>query len=572
MSGTQRSSRRAHTTTGRAGHRHQSSIELFLGYLLALAAGLLASLAYEWPNWWWASIAGVGVLAGLIRRRTLLTSWGLALTWSLAFFFPMVRWAGIAAGTPAAWIALAGLQAFLASLIAPALALACPPRWREASILTWPTIFAACWVMIEYLRATFPYGGMPWGIIAYSQDSSPLLRLARIGGQTLVSFLAVWLAVTIMSAISLGRTRRRTHNPPARDSRRNTPPAHSVLLPRIAALVATIAIVAAAGLTPVPTGAEAGHVTIAAVQGTSEQREGLGRAYSVFVNHAHATTDAFTSGALKEADLIVWPESSTDIDPRSDERVGRELRELIASVSLPLILVTNGWREDYRTVDAVGYTADGAASATYSKSHPVPFGEYIPHRDFFARLSSAVEQVHTDVRAGQGPALMRLPRADASGKELAVAVPICFEIAYTNILRDAINVGAQVIVVPTNNASFGQSSESFQQLQITRFRAVETGRSIMAVSTVGYTAAIAPNGVVIDTLPTWEAGTLTSRLPLRTEITPAMRMHDLWAYAAWIPGLILVFAGGLVQLRQRAATGSRTRQASRPAKARRQKR
>ena len=73
---------------------------------------------------------------------------------------------------------------------------------------------------------------------------------------------------------------------------------------------------------------------------------------------------------------------------------------------------------------------------------------------------------------------------------------ICFEVAYDGIVRDAVRAGGEVLVVQTNNASFGMSDESTQQLAMSRIRAIEHGRATVQISTVGVSAVIEPNGAV----------------------------------------------------------------------------
>jgi len=104
---------------------------------------------------------------------------------------------------------------------------------------------------------------------------------------------------------------------------------------------------------------------------------------------------------------------------------------------------------------------------------------------------------------------------------------ICFEILDDNLIRESFGK-SNVIVAQTNNATFGKSSESDQQLKITRARAVESGRSIVVVSTVGNTALIDPTGDVVNILPKYVAGILYGDVNLSSSNTYA---H--W-FTAWV--------------------------------------
>jgi apolipoprotein N-acyltransferase len=106
------------------------------------------------------------------------------------------------------------------------------------------------------------------------------------------------------------------------------------------------------------------------------------------------------------------------------------------------------------------------------------------------------------------------------GSDLGVL--ICFEIAIDEIGRELVSDGAEIILSQTNNADFGRSDETFQQAALARLRAIETGRTIVNISTVGVSKVFLANGSIVDQLPIFEPGVMVNTLPLRTSITPAM--------------------------------------------------
>jgi apolipoprotein N-acyltransferase len=93
-----------------------------------------------------------------------------------------------------------------------------------------------------------------------------------------------------------------------------------------------------------------------------------------------------------------------------------------------------------------------------------------------------------------------------------------------------------VLVVPTNNASFGYTAESTQQLAMTRVQAITTGRAAVQVSTVGVSAVVAPDGTVVARTGLFTADHVVADLPLRTALTPAVR-------AGYWPGWVVSGAG-----------------------------
>jgi apolipoprotein N-acyltransferase len=99
---------------------------------------------------------------------------------------------------------------------------------------------------------------------------------------------------------------------------------------------------------------------------------------------------------------------------------------------------------------------------------------------------------------------------------------ICFEVAIDDISRDIVAQGAEILISPTNNADFGRTNQSDQQLAIARLRAIETGRAFVNISTVGTSAMILPDGKIVEQLETYTADVMRQELPLRTSLTPAM--------------------------------------------------
>ena len=100
-------------------------------------------------------------------------------------------------------------------------------------------------------------------------------------------------------------------------------------------------------------------------------------------------------------------------------------------------------------------------------------------------------------------------------------VAICFDIAYDEQLAAMMQGGAQIIFAQTNNADFGHTDESVQQLAIARMRALESGRVVVNISTVGSSAIIGADGRSIDELPTWTPGGMLQTVPLATGATAA---------------------------------------------------
>lgn len=177
----------------------------------------------------------------------------------------------------------------------------------------------------------------------------------------------------------------------------------------------------------------------------------------------------------------------------------------------------------------------------YAKQHPAPFAEYIPIRELVRPFSDAVDLVQTDMLPGTEPGTITLdsPRLE---RDVIIGDIICFEVAYDELVRESILAGGELLVVQTNNASFGPTNESTQQLAMTQLRAIETGRTTIQISTVGVSAVIAPNGTIVERTGLFTAEQLVETVALRTSLTPAVVLGP------WPARLVLVLALGLLVL------------------------
>ena len=120
----------------------------------------------------------------------------------------------------------------------------------------------------------------------------------------------------------------------------------------------------------------------------------------------------------------------------------------------------------------------------------MPLAEYVPARSFFRFFSDKVDLVRRDFVAGDEVGVL-----EAGGVRLGDL--ICFEVVYDGLVHDVVEGGAGMIVVQTNNATFGYTDESAQQLAMSRLRAVESGRTVVVAATSGISAIVAPDGSIV---------------------------------------------------------------------------
>lgn len=505
--------------------------------MLALLGGLLTWSAFPDLNWWWAAAPGMALLFLAMRRDSARWNALVGLIWGVAFFVPLLTWAGDAVG-PVPWLALSVAEAGFVALFGAAWSWARRGEavWRRGSLQI--AVFAVLWVALEELRSIWPFGGFPWGRLAFSQADSPVLALARLGGAPLVSATVAAAGAALALAVLAAR--------------------RFALLATLGRLALVVALVLVGLVIPMETRAEDGTLAVGAVQGNVAEPglHAFDQRREVLDNHlagTHALLDQVQPGDL---DVVLWPENGTDIDPQVDAQAAADITAAAQAVDAPILLGTIEYPETggrYNT-SLLWDPVEGPV-ARYSKQRPAPFAEYIPLRDLVRPFSSAVDLVQNDMLAGTEPGVIPLA-SDRLGRTVTLGDVICFEVAYDPIVRESVREGAEVLVVQTNNASFGYSAESTQQLAMARFRAVELGRATVQVSTVGVSAVISPNGTVAQRTELFTPAQLVAQLPLRQSLTPAARL------GAWPSGVVGALA---IAMTVAGAAGAwRTRRADRP--------
>jgi len=500
--------------------------------VLAVAGGLATESAFPARSWWPMAYVGIALLLLALRRDSV--RWGFLTggLFGLAFFLPHLWWANEAVGQPIGWIALSAMEASALGGFGGAWVwVRRAPLVRDRAGLQ-VAVAAVLWVAVEQLRGRVPFGGFPWGVLAFSQTDGPLLRLAALGGTTLVS-AAVLVVGGVLALVSL-RVR------------------HDGL--RAGAVGGALASVVALGpgLIPVGTAAQSGTLAVGAVQGNvpAQGAEAMSQARAVAGNHLSGTRTLLQQVGPGTLDLVVWPESASDIDPRTDLELGAAVDAVARAAGVPILFGTQRFEPPVRYNDYVLWQPGLGGTAAYSKQRPVPFGEYIPYRSFFRRLSPAVDLVSTDMVAGTAMGLLDVPIVRL-GRAVPITTAICFEVAYDQLIRESVVAGGELIVIPTNNASFGLTQESTQQLAMSRFRAVEHGRAVVQISTVGVSAMIGPDGTFLERTGHFTSEQMAQDLPLRTSLTLADRLGrwpagvvDALAVLLLAAGLLTVRAGG----------------------------
>jgi len=608
-----------------------------ISLLLAVLAGVSFWAAFPDVGIWPLALVGTGLLwfalsfinrpaSVIVARRTSVTGQQVAeprlscgypkpgwnalvgLVAGAAFFGPHVWWASVATAI-VPWVALVLLQALFWALLGLlwAFTLRIPflskHPWLEA------LAFAIVFTGVEQWRSSVPFGGFPWGRLAWSVAGATPGRAAWLGGSVLVTFILAF-AASLIAVCVRDAYRNRKQSEQLLDAGYAPPLATSALTSigvnlnarLFAGLLVSIFLLAAPALLPLPRDRATVPITEAQIRANeqldlvSARAEGVSRlpwvdagtataqagvvqvgiaqgnvftpglpgpenADAVFQSHLDATEllandnlYRITRSTVDPAeylagpgfDIVVWPENAAAWDPVRWPQIGYILDGAANRVGAPILIGSMEYPQTGGRYNVMLlWDATAGTIARYAKQIPAPFGEYIPFRNFARMITDQVDRLPIDMLAADNPPVVSwyVPRL---GRAVTMGLGICFEVAYDHIFIDAVRQGAELLVIPTNNASFGWTPQSTQQLQMTQMQAITTGRAAVQISTVGVSGVFTPDGQKVAVTSLWEQDRISALMPLRTSITPAVRLGMAPAYLFQALAVALPLAGLII--------------------------
>jgi apolipoprotein N-acyltransferase len=495
---------------------------------LAVAGGLALYAAHPPLGQGWLGLVVLAPLLALARDLSadagggrLRSALGYGTLAGLAAFLPLLHWIRYI-GEVVAWPLLALSQALFLGVFLVLVVAWGPRRWR-------PLAAVAAWVAIEALRSAWPLGGFPWGVLGYTQaDGGMLLGIARTLGVLGVSAACAAVGACLEEAVH--RVRGALAGATWRHwGERGFAAARTPVLSLLAVLVGGVL------LTGAPPQGDGRTVDVLGVQGwNADAGDGRSLLRSVAVAESMQQVTRRALGSGPAPDLVVWPENGLDGDPRSSDRLAGVLQGTLDDLGgVPLLtgVIEDGPAAGTELNAMALYEGEAEPRARYVKRRPVPFGEYIPLRrwlDWFP----AFARVPTD----------RLPGTEATVVDAAgarIGPSICFDVVFPAYAREQVRGGAEVLVVGTNNSSYGPTAMSDQHIAFSQLRAVETGRWVVHVAVSGRSALVDPEGRVHQRTGQFAQATVRGDVPLATGLTPAMRVGGGVGWAA----IALVVAG-----------------------------
>ena len=461
----------------------------------------------------WLAIPAVALLIVAIQGCSWKQAFSLGFIFAALFNVLLLQWLTIVGVD--AWILLSLVCAVWSGIMGIGISLV-------SRLRMWPILIPGIWVAQEWIRGTWPFGGFPWGTVAFSQVDTAVGRtstlLGMLGTSGWVVLCSCVLVLLVRSVIN-----RNQHWAIVTAAWFITLSVLPILIP-IAKDGDTVGGVARApigviqGGTP-STGMSAFDVRRAVLD--NHVRESMKLAIAI----EHQTS-------LKPT-FVLWPENSSDLDPYRDQAAAAAIGVSVRSLNVPVLVgAVVGNPQDASTILNAGILWDPVTGPgqQYNKTHPVPFGEYIPFRSQLAPLISRFDRIGHDFAAGTQTGIFNI--ADVAAGNL-----ICFEVAYNSVTETLVNEGARVITVQTNNATYAGTAQPEQQFMIERMRALETGRSVVVAATTGVSAFIRPDGSVQATIGEGKTGGLVQEVSLRGQ-------RNLGSLIA--PYVTVLWAGGSV--------------------------
>jgi len=466
--------------------------------LTAIGAGLLLAAAVPPWGWWPTAFVGIALLDQLIAGQPVIVRFRRTVLATAAWSLPATLW--MLDLTPPGWVFAGLLHATFFGLAACAVP---SGRWRRMGLV-------GSFTVAEFARWSVPFGGVPLATIPMGQATGPLAPVVRVAGSLLLVAVVVAVGLSLSALADVWRGDRL--------SLREAVAGGGVLL--LAAVLAAVA----------PTGHVVGSLDLAAVQGGGPQRTRASPTGAAIVFANQLAASQLVEGPI---DVVLWPENVVNPAPlptagsRRADRIYPDDADLALTAEaqrLGAVLVP-GWfhRSPSDPKANVNYSTaiepDGAVVDRYDKVRTVPFGEFVPLRWMLDPIAGDILPTR-DLLPGTGDAVL-----DTSVGRLGVT--ISWEVFFDHRTRDPVLDGAQVMLNPTNGASYWLTQVQTQQVASSRLRALETGRWMVQAAPTGFSAIIDADGSLLERTGVGEQAVLQGTVELREGLTWATRLGPI---------------------------------------------
>lgn len=466
-----------------------------------ICAGLLVALSMPPWGWWPLAFLGIMIYGSIATDRRTTAPFATGFLFALGWFaLPLywmryLSWPGFVL-TCLIFATMHGAASFIAAQLSSR-----ERHHRQALIV--------CHALVEVLRLSWPFGGVPLATLGISQAHGPLASLAPVAGVIGIGTATLWIALS----------------------------SHRI---RAIAISAFLVIASPIASNVHTTGKK---LNITFVQGGGKQ--GTHAIYTsehaVFNRHLKVTKSLLPNA---DRDVLIWPENAVNVTREGlfvDNKDYIELAAQAKRLNVPIVVcITEDGGIDQFLNAAIVIEPDGTISGRYDKVRRVPFGEYMPMRSLLNAMGAPTNLVPRDARAGDARAWL-----DVAGTRAAIA--ISWEVFFGGRVNEGVSDGATFIINPTNGSSYTGTLLQSQQLASSALRAREQDRWLVQVSPTGFSAFISPNGNILDRTDVSKAAVVDRTISLRSGRT----FYSLMGNSPYILGLFALLG---VLVRRRART------------------
>lgn len=439
-------------------------------FLLSLLAGTLLYLPFSKLNLWFLAFP----VLYLFLKNPSPTFWFVG---GYTFFFLSLRCVNIAS------VEFGGVNPFLAYLIFSLFSLFLTLYQFLLPLLVWKRFFEKHLFLLplfytgaELLRSYFPYGGFPWLVVGSVVAEFPLLN------QSLYHLNVYFQSLFVLYSLLFLMERK---------------------LRRLALLFVFVVFVSLLSYYEKSKKLEkAPSIRVALVQTAVPQQDKLNP--QAFKRHTHRILDLVEEASSKGVDLVILPESALAFYYSQDYEEGYD-RLMRLSFEAPILVGLVDIREGLKPYNSAYLLKDARTAGYYDKVRLLPVGEYLPYPfGFLKKVFGAIGGI--DYVPGERLEPLRY-------EPLKVATPICFEVAYVDLV-ERLSEDANLVAVLTNDGWFKDSDCAFQHRRWAKVRALEVGKYVLWVDNSGYTSVIDPFGRVVTSLPYGKRGVLYEEVKL----------------------------------------------------------
>ena len=361
------------------------------------------------------------------------------------------------------------------------------------------------WVATEFLRGEL-FGGFPWVPLGNSQiEVLPVLQLASVFGVYGISSLLVFVSALIALAM-LGNPKERI-----------------ISITTVIVLISSISAWGGLRISEESLVQEGKSLRVGLVQGNISQEDKWNpqEGNRILTTHIRLTREAVAAGA----DFVIWPESSVPFMFEEDVERGKIINGLVQEMGTPILLGSNQLEKGpparlYNAAFLI--TPDKKRAIVYRKIHLVPFGEYVPFRNWLFFVSPLVNGV---AEFAPGTSITMLPL----GNHL-ISTAICYEVVYPGLSQKAVRAGSELLTTITNDAWYGHTSAPFQHFDLATMRAVEQGRYLVRAANTGISGIVDPYGRILKESEIFTETVLVGEVRLLTKRTLYSIFGDVISY------------------------------------------